>query len=302
MVYMIANRLSKADGDDGAPTGRPLHVRYRSGVSAAAGRARGLGICLGVVCVGLSLVGCGTSPSPAASLQPDAGEVGEVVTADVTQPVERRADASPRERWLSPFAVAASGSVSRPEPREVLISGSDPVIARGLAEQRAIDLAADPPDPDRDSAAPDFVRTDTTSAAGAATARGGAPETDTGGGRGNAPAPDFPERPSQAESEAARTHRVQFGETWLGIANRYGVPARTLALENPGVDAERIRVGQVLRLPAAASSTREHRVGPGDTLSELAELYGVSSADIRRANGITDDRIRLGQTLVIPGR
>lgn len=43
-----------------------------------------------------------------------------------------------------------------------------------------------------------------------------------------------------------------------------------------------------------------HVVARGDTVSEIAERYNVSSADIRRANKLSSDRIRVGQTLSIP--
>jgi N-acetylmuramoyl-L-alanine amidase len=43
-----------------------------------------------------------------------------------------------------------------------------------------------------------------------------------------------------------------------------------------------------------------HVVARGDTVSEIAERYNVSSADIRRANKLANDRIRVGQTLSIP--
>jgi len=41
-------------------------------------------------------------------------------------------------------------------------------------------------------------------------------------------------------------------------------------------------------------------VARGDTVSEIAARYNVSSADIRRANKLSNDRIRVGQTLSIP--
>ena len=41
-------------------------------------------------------------------------------------------------------------------------------------------------------------------------------------------------------------------------------------------------------------------VARGDTVSEIAERYNVSSADIRRANSLKSDKIRVGQTLSIP--
>ncbi len=48
--------------------------------------------------------------------------------------------------------------------------------------------------------------------------------------------------------------------------------------------------------------TRQVRyvITPGDTLSEIAERYNVSAAAIRRANKLSNNKIRIGQTLQIP--
>jgi N-acetylmuramoyl-L-alanine amidase len=43
-----------------------------------------------------------------------------------------------------------------------------------------------------------------------------------------------------------------------------------------------------------------HVITPGDTLSEIAERYNVSAAAIRAANKLSNDNIRIGQTLSIP--
>ena len=43
-----------------------------------------------------------------------------------------------------------------------------------------------------------------------------------------------------------------------------------------------------------------HVITRGDTLSEIAERYNVSTAAIRAANKLSTDRIRVGQTLSIP--
>jgi len=43
-----------------------------------------------------------------------------------------------------------------------------------------------------------------------------------------------------------------------------------------------------------------HVITPGDTLSEIAERYNVSTAAIRAANKLSNDNIRIGQTLSIP--
>ncbi len=43
-----------------------------------------------------------------------------------------------------------------------------------------------------------------------------------------------------------------------------------------------------------------HVIARGDTISEIAERYNVSPAAIRRANKLSTDKIRVGQTLSIP--
>ena len=43
-----------------------------------------------------------------------------------------------------------------------------------------------------------------------------------------------------------------------------------------------------------------HVIARGDTLSEIAARYNVSTAAIRSANRLSNDRIRVGQTLSIP--
>lgn len=52
-------------------------------------------------------------------------------------------------------------------------------------------------------------------------------------------------------------------------------------------------------LPVAAAGT-VHVVRRGDTLSGLAVRYGVSVTDLKRANQLRSDLIRIGQTLRIP--
>jgi N-acetylmuramoyl-L-alanine amidase len=44
----------------------------------------------------------------------------------------------------------------------------------------------------------------------------------------------------------------------------------------------------------------QHVIAPGDTLSEIAVRYSVSLSRLRDANRINDDKIRVGQVLMIP--
>ncbi len=96
---------------------------------------------------------------------------------------------------------------------------------------------------------------------------------------------------------------MESGDSWIGIARDHGVTFSQLLAANPTADPERIRIGQVLQIPAAGGAApvvRNHRVVSGDTLSQLAERYGVSTRALREANGLGSDVIRIGQVLTIP--
>ncbi|MCL4785809.1 MAG: LysM peptidoglycan-binding domain-containing protein [Verrucomicrobia bacterium] len=60
-----------------------------------------------------------------------------------------------------------------------------------------------------------------------------------------------PGHASAASMQATRTHKVQSGETPYSIARRYGVKVNALLSANPGLNPQRMQVGQVLNVPAS---------------------------------------------------
>ena len=103
----------------------------------------------------------------------------------------------------------------------------------------------------------------------------------------------------------SRTHRVRSGESLYTIGKRYGVSVDRIKAAN-GLRRNTIRVGQELVIPArssgsaAASEGKVHRVRSGDTLSEIARRYGTTVSKLCSANGLTSNRLRIGQELKIP--
>ena len=94
--------------------------------------------------------------------------------------------------------------------------------------------------------------------------------------------------------------RVKRGDTLSEIAEQFGLTVTELKSIN-GLQGSTIQIGQVLELPGNESPfASEHRIQRGETLSEIAQFYRVSLADLREANNLRGDRIVIGQTLIIP--
>lgn len=53
---------------------------------------------------------------------------------------------------------------------------------------------------------------------------------------------------------------------------------------------------------AATPKTTEHKLVSGDNLTSLAKKYGVTVEDLKRANNLSSDKIRAGETLKIPAK
>lgn len=109
---------------------------------------------------------------------------------------------------------------------------------------------------------------------------------------------------------------VRPGDRLGDIAARYGVSVSSIVQLNGLSNPDVIYPGQRLKIPVAGSSNdpapggtgggssevRYYTVQPGDTLSKIARIHGVSASALMAANGIANpDVIYVGQRLVIPG-
>lgn len=115
---------------------------------------------------------------------------------------------------------------------------------------------------------------------------------------------------AREEAASARIYTVKKGDTLSSIAKRSGVSVVYLKRSNR-LTSNVLRVGDKLEIPelapqpkraaaGAAPKTKLHVVRSGETLSEIAEDYGISLAKLRAANGLRGNAIRAGQRLVIP--
>jgi membrane-bound lytic murein transglycosylase D len=135
-------------------------------------------------------------------------------------------------------------------------------------------------------------------------------------GRGDQVARRWAEMPAN-ERVTFVTHRIAKNETLSGIAQRYHVGLSVLRSANPGVQARRLRIGQVLTIPVSPAAQRSVRRSPptratprrtspgatfytvrsGDSLWEIARRHGVHVADLRTWNGLEGELLHVGQRL-----
>ena len=112
-----------------------------------------------------------------------------------------------------------------------------------------------------------------------------------------------------ASSELTRVsrpaiHIVKRGDSLSKISNRYNVTIRALKSAN-NLRKDTVFLGQELRIPGGQASSSPanpstHKVKRGDTLSEIASLYGLTMSKIMRANQLPSRSVLLGQVLKIP--
>ena len=117
----------------------------------------------------------------------------------------------------------------------------------------------------------------------------------------------------QNNTQNLQTYTVQKGDSLSGIAAMYGITVSEIAELNGIADKNKIRAGQVLKIPANANKDHAKQqkekiangelyiVKAGDSLSVIAQKFGVKTADLAAANKLDPAKpIYVGQKLVIP--
>ncbi|MBN1519584.1 MAG: LysM peptidoglycan-binding domain-containing protein [Spirochaetales bacterium] len=110
-------------------------------------------------------------------------------------------------------------------------------------------------------------------------------------------------------------HQVRSGDTVSALARHYDVPVSLIASLNPGLNPDRIRIGQTIAVPtfkerapySSASGDDQlvfggrYTVRPGDTLWSISLVYGVQPETLAERNGLTlTSVLREGISLNVP--
>lgn len=123
----------------------------------------------------------------------------------------------------------------------------------------------------------------------------------------------------QLQPRKGTSYTVRKGESLSAIAARNRMSWKELAAYNYITDPNKVRVGQVILIPAKgeaapvaspvrnvtppatpAASGSTYVVQSGDSLSVIAQRNGTSVAALKSANGLSSDRLLVGQILKLP--
>lgn len=224
-------------------------------------------------------------------------EPSPVPPASKSEEVAKPTQAPPVE--TPPVAIVSSPEPLMPAKAESNTSDRVVVISRVEADV--------PSTPKTTSPTPSSTETRTNSSA-FENERPAAPST-----RKNVPSSER-SAPLRTEPTSTGYHVVESGQTYYSISRQYTVKISDLLNWNGLTLNDKLSVGQrlVVNKPAGTLTSpvdnrgsgeyTTHTVSSGETLFSISKQYGVSIAEIQRANSMSDYTVKLGQNIKIPKR
>ena len=108
---------------------------------------------------------------------------------------------------------------------------------------------------------------------------------------------------------SAYNYMVKKGDTLNELSRKFSITVSELKRVN-GIKRDKIYAGDIIFIPelvgeldhttADTSNNQEYTVVRGNTLLDIADKFGVSINDIKSANNLNKDKIKIGQILIIP--
>ena len=101
------------------------------------------------------------------------------------------------------------------------------------------------------------------------------------------------------EEDEINVYITKKGDTLAKIADMYNVTVNTIVWANDGIDPKKsLKEGtSLLIMPISGVN---HVVKKGDTLAKIAKKYGADADEISKFNGVTDDTLAVGSSIVVP--
>lgn len=110
-----------------------------------------------------------------------------------------------------------------------------------------------------------------------------------------------------------KEYTVVRGDNYAKIAKKEGSTVSAIINANPGIEPSKIRPGMKLVVPKVAKTAvaagaetngqvggKTYVVKPGDTLTKIARMHGVTISQLRAANNLRTSRVNVNQRLKIP--
>ncbi|MGH7792217.1 MAG: LysM peptidoglycan-binding domain-containing protein, partial [Thermodesulfobacteriota bacterium] len=116
-------------------------------------------------------------------------------------------------------------------------------------------------------------------------------------------------------------YTVKKGDSLYGVSEKFGVSLGSIKKAN-GISNDTLKVGDTLLIPGSreltlpdntqeekpqgtqnnlSSVSIEYTVRKGDTLGVIAKNFGLSLSELKIANGLRSDSLKVGRVLIIPG-
>jgi len=101
-------------------------------------------------------------------------------------------------------------------------------------------------------------------------------------------------------------YTIRAGDTLFSIARRFNTTVEAILRANPGLDPNRLMIGQQICIPGIPVPTCPggtfYTIRAGDTLFSIARRFNTTVEAILRANpGLDPNRLMIGQQICIPG-
>jgi LysM repeat protein len=137
-------------------------------------------------------------------------------------------------------------------------------------------------------------------------------------------------------SVPTKEYKIQSHDTLSTIATKNGVTLSAIMKVNPNLDPKKLKVGQAIKIPTAATAAPAsaagalaagtgstpptgtlgaagaaavsgtaggtYKVKPGDTLTKIARAHGITVNQLRAANNMKTTQVQVGKVLKIPAR
>lgn len=115
--------------------------------------------------------------------------------------------------------------------------------------------------------------------------------------------------PTTSTRCSGRYYRVRPGDSINEIANRFNVSVNEIIRANPGIDPNRLRIGETICIPFSRpdrparcpQGSRAYRIEVGDTFENLADRLNTTVNELIRLNpDVNPRRLYVGQIICLP--